>query len=376
MSTIGEFQGLKTAYVHDWLTVPGGAEEVLRQMQACIPADIWTGQYNAEKFPWVAEMGLKVHPHWISGLPLSKSKHYVYAPVLADVYRSMDLSEADLILGASHSFAHGIRPRKDAVFFCCYHTPARALWAPEIDNRAGSGFLRGQIIKRLKRLDMIASKNPTYIVANSKTIKERVERVYRRPVDGVLYPGVDVDKFSAVKRISEDEGYLVYGRQIAYKRTDLAIEAAKRLGFKLNVVGNGPMLAEWKALAVGYPNIVFHGRLSDADLMTLMGRSRGYLFPAYEDFGIVVVEAQAAGLPVVAYRQGGASETVLPETGVFMDEQTPDSLCEAITAFEQRTFDPEVARNNSLRFSIQTFNLAFTDYAARAIERGPRRNSF
>jgi glycosyltransferase involved in cell wall biosynthesis len=342
-------------------------------MEEVVRAPIYTAQYNADRFGWIKDMGVDVVPTWLSNMPLSKTKHYVYAPILADVYKHIDLTSYDLVLGASHTFAHGVKVRPDTIFSILYHTPARSLWAPEIDPRAGKGVLREAIVRRLKRLDLNASHNPTYLMANSFTIKERVERVYRRPVDEVLYPGVNIEKFSSVQRVSEEAGYLVYGRQIAYKRTDLAILAAKRMGFKLQVVGAGPMLSQWTELAAGDPNIIFHGRLPDADLLELMGRCRGFLFPAYEDFGIVVVEAMAAGLPVIGLAQGGASETVKPGAGVAMQDQTVDALCNAIRELEKSPLDTQYIKRCAEPFSIARFKEQFTQSIVNAIAAGPNR---
>lgn len=359
-------------HVHDWITVPGGAEEVLRHLHQAAPGPIFCAQFNPEKFPWLKNE--QVFSHWISNLPFSKTKHYVYAPILGDIYRSISCEKYDTVVCNSHTFAHGVKVHPEATFYCYYHTVARAIWLPEIDGRAGEGFLRKQIINHIKKLDLLASKNPTYIVANSNTTKARIEKFYRRPVDEVIYPPVDTEKFANVNRVSDDEGYLIWGRQIAYKRTDLAILAAKKLGFKLNIVGNGPMIESHKALAEGAPNIIFHGRLSDEDLLALMGRSKAFLFPAYEDFGIVVVEALAAGLPVLSYKIGGGSESVTSEVGEWIEEQTVESICEAISRFEKRQFEPAKARERANQFSIPRFHSEFKSSLQRAQERGAIRN--
>jgi glycosyltransferase involved in cell wall biosynthesis len=364
----GEYRGLKTCLVHDWLTVAGGAEEVLKRVLEVIPATIIAAQYNSEKFPWVGET--PVRSHWISKLPLSKTKHYIYAPFLGDVYRSLNLDEFDLVVTSSHSFSHNVRPRPNAINYCYYYTATRSLWMPEIDGRAGSGWIMQKIVNRLKKYDYQAAQQPTYITAISHTSAKRVEKFYGRPVDEVIYPPVEVEKFAHVKSVSTDAGYLIWGRQIKYKKSDIAVQAAVKLGFKLNIVGNGPELEKLKEMAAGVDNITFHGRLSDEDLTELMSRSKAFLFPGYEDFGIVVVEALAAGLPVIAYREGGASEILTPELGEFIQEQTPDSIGEAIQRFEKRTFNPDDARKRAQDFSVERFQLEFMASVDRAIERG------
>ena len=362
----------KVAITHDWLTIMGGAEEVLRVTHEAMPTvPIFVAQFNQEKLTWL--QGKDVRSHWITNMPLSKTKHYLYSPFLADCYRSFDLSEFDLVVTFSHTFAHHAIPAPGAAHFCCYHSPARSLWFPDIDNRAGTGFARQMIINRLKRLDLEASKNPTFLVGNSWTIARRVQEIYNRPVDNVLYPSVDVEKWLDTPRVSDDEGYTMWSRLIPYKKFDLAIQASKMGSFKLNIVGSGPYEDKLKDMASDMPNVVFHGRLSDPDLKSLLSRSRGVLFPGYEDFGIVPVEAMAAGLPVVVYDQGGAAETVTSEFGEHISEQTPEQICAAVQRLEKKSFDPNALKERSKAFGIDRFYTELADYLEQAIDRGPNR---
>ena len=357
--------------VHDWMTVMGGAEEVLKVMHELLPVPIHVAQYNAEKLKWA--QSADVRHHWISNLPFSKSKHHIYSPILADVYRSFDLSSYDVVVSVSHTFAHHAKARPDAVHFGYYHTVARALWVPEIDGRVGEGFLRKKVADRLRRLDLKAAKNFTYITANSRTAGARVEKFYKRPIDNVLYPCVNTEKWRDTPRVSDDEGYVMWSRLIPYKKFDLAIEAAKQAGFKLHIVGSGPFEPQLKAMAQGYNNIIFEGRLPDNDLKSLLSRARGVLFPAYEDFGIVPVEAMAAGLPVVVFNQGGAAETVLPEFGEHITAQTPDELVAAVQRLEKKTYDPDALKAHAEKFSEERFRGELLDAIEAAIERGPNR---
>jgi len=361
----------KMCIVHDWMTVMGGAEEVLKVIHELLPVPIHVAQYNAEKLKWA--QSADVRPHWISNLPLSKTKHYLYAPVLADVYRSFDLSEYDVVLSVSHTFAHHARARQDATHFGYYHTVARSLWVPEIDGRVGEGFVRKKIADRLRRLDLEAAKNFTYVTANSRTAGARVEKFYKRPLDSVLYPCVNTEKWRDTPRLDDNEGYVMWSRLIPYKKFDLAIEAAKRAGFKLHIVGSGPFEPQLKAMATGHSNIIFEGRLPDEDLKSLLSRARGVLFPAYEDFGIVPVEAMAAGLPVVVFNQGGAAETVTPEFGEHITAQTPDELVSAVARLEKKTYDPVALKTHAEKFSEERFRGELLDGIEAAIERGPNR---
>lgn len=342
-----------TALVHDWVTVPGGAEEVLREIVQLFPGTVFTAQFNPARFKWLD--GVPVRDTWVSRMPFSRQRHYLYAPILADVYARMDLSGFKLILTDSHTFAHHVRKPEGAVHLCYYHTPARSLWAPEVDDRAGSDPLRKMIAKRLRRLDLLASKNPDVLFANSQTTANRIRKAYGREVEEVIYPPVETSKWIEVERRSDRLGFLVWGRLIRYKRFDLAIEAARTSGFPLQIVGAGPLESSLKQLAAGASNVTFHGRIDDEQLRQLMSECRGVLFPGYEDFGIVPVEAMAAGLPVAAYGEGGASETVTPECGVQFTQQSQAALAGAVKSLESREFDPAVLKARALEFDTQVF---------------------
>lgn len=363
----------KLAIVTDWLTVPGGAEEVTRTLHQALPnAPILAAQYNPAKFPWLSDADVRTS--WLSRMPLCKTKHYLYAPILADVYRAMDVREFDFVLAFSHTFAHNIRPREDAVMFAYYCTVARSLWVPEIDGRAGDGWLRQQIVNRLKRLDLEAAARPTYVTAISHTGAARVEKFYKRPIDAVIYPAVDVEKWMETPRVSEREGFTMWSRLIPYKKFDLAIEAAKLGGFKLNIVGSGPDEARLKEMAAGTANVVFHGRLADDQLSSLLSESQGVLFPAYEDFGIVPIEAMAAGLPVVVFQEGGAAETVTEEFGEQIPTQTPQELADAVRRLQSRDFDAEKLRQRAFEFRYDRFKKELMHHLEQAADRGVKRN--
>jgi glycosyltransferase involved in cell wall biosynthesis len=291
----------------------------------------------------------------VQKLPLALKKHYIYAPLLAGVYRRFDLREFDVVLSDSHSFAHGVQRSPKGLHICYYHTPARSLWVPEIDRRASGGLIKPLIAKRLKVLDLAASKRPDILLANSRTTAARIEKFYGRRVAEVIYPPVETAKFLKIERKDDHAGLLCWGRLIPYKRVDLAIGAAKKLGMKLNIVGSGPMEASLRSQAGEDPLIEFHGRLSDEALHDLMAHSRAVIFPGYEDFGIVPVEALAAGLPVVAFGEGGATETVLPQFGSLFKHQTVDSLAEAILKLDNVEFDVDAARAHAMTFDASRF---------------------
>lgn len=359
------FPDLRFALIREWLVNPGGSEEVFRQIHEMVDGPVFTSIYNPAKFPWLSRSDVRASR--VSKMPGALTRHYIYSPIMPRVYRSFDLAPFDVILSDSHSFAHHALKRRGALHICYYHTPARALWAPQVDDRA-QGMLKKVVASRLKALDLRASKNPDVILANSQTIADRIEQVYGRKVDAVIYPPVEAAKYIDVERINDSDGLLYWGRLVPYKRVDIAIEAAIAVGAKLNIVGSGPDENRLRRLAEGHSEITFHGRLSDDDLKRLMSKAKAVVFPAYEDFGIVPVEAMAAGLPVIAFGKGGAKETVTPEFGVQFDEQSPACLAQAIRELDKRKFDPVALRTHALKFDVSVFRSRYLEAASRAIE--------
>jgi glycosyltransferase involved in cell wall biosynthesis len=359
-------EDLKVALVHDWLTVPAGSEAVFEQMCSLFPGAVYSSQIDVPKNKFL--QGMELHPSIIQRLPWALTKHYLYAPFLPGVYHGMDMSAYDLVLSDSHSFAHGVVRRPDALHINYYHTPARALWVPEIDKRASKTFLHKWIANRLRKLDLEASKRPDVIYANSKTTAERIWKFYKRKVDRVIFPPVNTERWLPIEHAGDDQGLLFWGRLIDYKRVDIAIEAVRASGQTLNIVGSGPLEAELKAMAIGMPNVHFWGRLSDEQLADLIAHSKALVFPGYEDFGIVPVEAMAAGLPVVAFGAGGVTESVTSDYGVLFADQTAESMAEAIKSLDKKTFDSAALKNHARSFDVSRFRREYKEAVLQAIE--------
>lgn len=359
----------KTLLVHDWMPTLGGSENVFEEICSMYAGPVVSALVKPNLFPWLNDRS--VQSSVFQNLPFAFWKHYLFAPWMPNFYRHVRTAGFDIVLVDSHSFAHHVSRSADVPYLCYYHTSARSLWNPEIDDRAVSGrlaWIRRKIADRLRDLDLRASRNPSYLVANSQTTAERIERNYGRLVDEVIYPPVNVQKWSDTPRIDHSEGFLMWGRLIGYKRIDLAIEAAKLTGFKLNIVGSGPYEAKLRALVGDSGNIHFHGRLSDLDLKVLMSKSVGVLFPGYEDFGIVPVEAMAAGLPVIAYGQGGAAETVAG-FGLLLDSQDPFELARKMTEMSTLSIDYSALRLHAAQFDTSVFREKYRAAVETAIQR-------
>ncbi len=372
----------RVAVVHDWLTIPGGSEQVVLQLLEMFPrAELFTSVYDPA--PWPPEITDRVvHSSFLNRIPGAVRHYPKLLPLMNRAFRSFDLDGFDLVLSSSHACAKNVRVPKRALHVCYCHTPMRYAW--------DEGFLDGEEVGRalrlalppllawLRRVDLAGAAGPDVIVANSEHVAERVQRYYGRTAE-IVHPPVDVEHFLSIER---DEGhagrapsgaapepdgyYFVFGRVVPYKRVDLAVAACARLGRRVRVAGDGRALEGVRAQAPG-AGAEFLGKVSPTERDRLLSGARALLFPGEEDFGIVPVEAQAAGVPVIAYGVGGAAETVVDgRTGVLFTEQSATALAQAIERFEGMALDAEAARENARRFGRERFRAEMADVIERA----------
>ncbi|MFC1791060.1 glycosyltransferase [Gemmatimonadota bacterium] len=349
--------GLRVALVHDWLITWGGGESVLQSLANLFPeAPIYTSLWNP--VPRVEEtFGHRdVRTTWLQSIPGAGRNHRKLLPLMPRAFEALDLSEFDLVISDSHAFSKAVRVRPDAVHVCYCHTPPRYLWDLRGEYLGvGSRISLFPVIRWLQRKDLEAAAGVTRFLANSRHVADRIQRVYGRPAE-VVYPPVDVAQFSVGKE-KETEHILAGGRLVGYKRLDLAVSAATQEGLPLRVFGDGPELKRLKRMAG--PTVEFLGYLGPAQLRRAFSTSRAFIFPGVEDFGILPVEAQAAGRPVLAYGRGGALESVADgETGLFFREATASSLLAGLRRLEGRSWDGEACRANANRFSRALFEEA------------------
>ena len=362
----------RIAIVHDWLVVQGGAEKVLDALLEAFPgAEVYTlvDFLPEEKRGRLAQH--RVHKSLIQRLPLARRHYRHYLPLMPFAIEQFDLRGFDLVLSSSHAVAKGVITHPDQMHLCYCHTPVRYAW----DMKEGylqdaalwpvlEWFVR-RTLKRLRQWDHFTASQVDHFLANSHNVARRIRKFYGRRA-AVLPPPVDIDAFTLNTQPREDY-YLAASRLVPYKRLDLIVEAFRRDGRrKLKVVGDGPERKRLERLAAGCPNIELLGYQSHEALHTLMARARGFIFAADEDFGIVPLEAQACGTPVIAFGKGGALETVLGSaeanaagraTGIFFDEQSSTSLLDAVSRFERLTFDPLACRRQAEAFSRANFML-------------------
>ena len=358
---------MKTALLHYWLTNKRGGENVFREICGLFPdGDIFTHAYNAKVMDdWFGSR--RIVESFIGRLPFARTKCQIYLPLMPCASRSLQLDGYDLIVSSESGPIKGIRKPTGATHVCYCHTPMRYLWDMFDDyyRMAGLGgkFAMRTFRDSLRREDLKSAESVDLFIANSQFVADRIKRIYGREAN-VVHPMVDYDFFAAadvVTRDAKEEGfYLLAGQLVAYKRPDLAVASCLKMGRRLKVVGTGGEIDRLKALAQGSPLVEFLGRVSREDLRRAYAEARALLFPGIEDFGIVPLEAQAAGTPVIAFGVGGVRETVVDgETGLFFREPSVDSLCAAMETFEARTWDSARARANAARFTPSAFRHAF-----------------
>jgi len=357
----------KVAIVADWLTVMAGAERVVIAMHEAFPnAPIYTSVYEPEKSLKDALKGADIRTTWIQKLPHSIRRFYKWFPVIRVwAFRSLDLSEYDIILTSTIAESKHVRKtRPEQILICYCHTPVRYYWSHQAEYYKDPGFGNlNWIIKLLiplfmphqKKLDYAAAQEVDVFLANSEAVQERIKKYYDKP-STVVYPPVDVDRFEPA-RVRGDY-YVALGRQVPYKKIDLAVKAATKLGVPLKVYGNGS--EHQKLTEIAGANVIFYNNretgASDEAVTEALNSAKGFIFPAEEDFGIVQVEALAAGAPVIAYAKGGALDIVQDsESGVLFNEQTITSLVEAIKRAEKQTFLPGTLRRKAKRFDKSLF---------------------
>jgi glycosyltransferase involved in cell wall biosynthesis len=350
---------MRIALVHDWLTNLAGSERVLISLHELFPdAPIYTSVYCPERFPDLAEADVRTS--FLQKVPWAKTRHQAFPLLRTVAFERFDLSEYDLVISSSHAEAKGVITRPETLHICYCYTPVRYYWSGYHHYLENPRFgALNPIVKTimpymtnyLRVWDRCAADRVDLFVAISRHVARRIKKYYRRDAD-VIYPPVNTAWLKPSPTV--DDYFLMVGRLIPYKRADIVVEAFNRLGLPLKIVGTGSEMEQLREMAG--PNIEFLGRAPDRELGELYSRCLALLFPQEEDFGIVPLEAMAAGRPVIAYGGGGALETVVEgKTGVFFDRQDAQSVVEAVRGFDPGRFEPERAREQALKFDVDLF---------------------
>jgi glycosyltransferase involved in cell wall biosynthesis len=361
---------LRIAVVHDWLVTYAGAERVLEQMLLLFPhADVFT---TVDLLPEDSRGFLgnaTIHTSFLDRLPLLRRRHRTLLPLMPIAVEQFDLSRYNLVISSSHAVAKGVLTGPDQMHISYCHSPIRYAWDLQHEYLRHSGMrgLKGIIARALlhyvRNWDSRTANGVDSFVANSRFIARRVYKTYRRHA-AVIYPPVDVNAFSPGDQ--RGDFYLTASRMVPYKRMPLIVEAfAKLPDRRLVVIGDGPDMARVRAAAG--PNVEILGYQPDDALRDYLRRARAFIFAAEEDFGILPVEAQACGTPVIAYGAGGALETVIDGvTGVLFGQPSASAIADAVRSFEEdgAAFCAAAIRRNAERFSADTFRERFLDFVA------------
>ena len=347
---------MKVALVHDYLTQKGGAERVFKLLCSYFPlADIYTSVYSPRRTVHLEDKTVKTS--FLQHVPGAKKYFRLFAPLYYPAFRALDLQSYDLIISSTSSFAKGVRKKSGAMHICFCHNVTRFLWSTRTYLREYESFrnfspLIEKVFEPLRKADLTYSQEPDLYIANSSIVADRVEKIYGRKALIINYP-INTSKFIFSER--KEDYYLISSRAISYKRIDVAIEAFNWLGWPLIIIGDGPerKKLESKALA----NIQFLGYVSDEWRTHLMAKARGVVVMALEDYGLVPIEANASGTPVIAYGAGGVLDTQIHEkTGILCKAQTPEALQESLLQAQNQSWNYHDIRAHAVNnFSEEVF---------------------
>jgi glycosyltransferase involved in cell wall biosynthesis len=369
---------MKKALIHDWYTVYGGAERCVESF-----TNIWDDFDHfslidnlSEKHRNIILKGKTTKNSFIQRLPFGKTKYRSYLPLFPLAIEELDLGDYDLIISSSSSVAKGVLTRPNQLHISYVYSPVRYAWdlysqyikESKLDKGL-KGFIARYFLFKLRLWDYSTANRPDYYIAISKYVAKRIKKIYNKKAI-VIYPPVDTNSFTVSTETSDY--FITCSRMVPYKKIDLIVDAFSKTDKKLVVVGEGPDYNKIKKLANS--NIELKGYVEKDEMIKLIKQARAFIFAAEEDFGIAPIEAQACGVPVIAYGKGGALETIrgiFPNeevvdkgvTGVFFDEQNTYSLLDAVSYFEKNEmfFDKPTIRKNAIRFSKERFENEFKE---------------
>jgi glycosyltransferase involved in cell wall biosynthesis len=369
---------MKKALIHDWYTVYGGAERCVESF-----TNIWD---DFDHFSLIDDLsdphrelilkGKKTKNSFIQKLPFWKKKYRTYLPLFPFAIEQFDLSDYELILSSSSSVAKGVLTKPSQLHIAYVYSPVRYAWdlyhqylkESKLDSGV-KGLIAKYFLFKLRAWDFSTANRPDHYIAISHFVAKRIKKVYNKKAL-VIYPPVDTDSFTLTTETSDY--YITCSRMVPYKKIDLIVEAFSKTNKKLIVIGDGPDFKKIKKLASS--NVELKGYVEKDEMLDIIKRAKAFIFAAEEDFGIAPIEAQACGVPVIAYGKGGALETIIgvssdenfddkSVTGVFFKEQTSSSLLEAVNYFEKNeaSFDRKIIRENAKRFSKDRFEKEFKE---------------
>jgi glycosyltransferase involved in cell wall biosynthesis len=355
---------MKVAIVYDRVNKWGGAERVLLALHEIFPeAPLYTSVYDPIGAPW-ARVFPEVKTSFLQKFPFAKSNHELLALLMPLAFESFDLTEFDLVISVTSEAAKGVRTKPGTLHICYCLSPTRYLWShySEYFRRQSSKAIAKLFVDKLRKWDKIAANRPDKIIAISTEVQNRIKKYYGRE-SSIIFPPVNTS-LTRINRMTNGKHYLVVSRLVGYKKVDLVIEAFNKLRCPLVIVGIGRRERKLKRKAG--KNIKFAGQVSEKDLYEYYAHAEALIMPQEEDFGIVAVEAQSFGIPVIAYKKGGAADTVIDgKTGILFDQQNVQSLTAAVARFEKTKFVVDNLYTNAKRFSKEIFKTEVLDLISK-----------
>jgi glycosyltransferase involved in cell wall biosynthesis len=350
---------LKVAIVCDWLTGIGGAERVVLELHKLYPtAPIYTSQYDKQAIDWFNDADVRTL--WLQHLP--KSLRKFLPPLRTIAFRRLDLSSYDLVISSSGAEAKAVKTGSKTIHICYCHAPTHYYWMRYDEYLQNPGFGKldwlariglKTLVSPLRHLDYKAAQQPNYLIANSTFSKEQIRKYYHRE-SKVIFPPVDIDKFKNPINDSAKKGLLAIGRQTPYKKIDLAVAAANKLGSPITVVGNGPDHS--KLMKMAGSSVSFVTDATDKEVVKYMASAKAFIFPGIDDFGIVAVEALASGTPVIAFDVGGANDYIIDGVnGLLFNKQTIKSLTTTLEKLKTKKFHSNDIAETVTKFSTSEF---------------------
>jgi glycosyltransferase involved in cell wall biosynthesis len=366
---------VRVAFIHDWLNGMRGGERCLEALCEVYPdAHLYTLFHEKGKLSPTIE-AMQIHTSFVQKLPFVFGKYRHYLPLFPVAIEQFDVRDYDLVISLNHCVANGVITRPQTCHISYTFTPMRYAWDLYQDYFGGnrlrglSRYLIPYCMNYLRMWDMVASKRVDYFVAISEHVQKRIAKHYRRTAE-VIYPPVDAEFYTPATDSKKEDFFLIVSAFAPYKKLDLAVDAFNHLNVPLKIIGQGQDEKRLQALAK--PHIQFLGALSDAEVRDHYRRCRALVFPGEEDFGIVPLEAQTCGTPIIAYAKGGVLETTIAgETALWFREQTVEAIIAAVRQFEQHAFDSITIRTHACRFAKSRFKQEMQRYIEQKLANFP-----
>ena len=353
---------MKIALVYDRVNKFGGAERVLLTLHEIWPeAPLYTSVYHSQSALWADDF--KVIPSFLNKLAMARRHHESFPWLMPLAFESFEFDEFDVVISITSEFAKGIITKPDTFHLCYCLTPTRYLWSgyQEYFQNTAFKFLSQPIVSYLRAWDQIASQRPDEYLAISQEVKKRIKKYYGRD-SAVIYPPAETSFFKPGKKQKKKEYFLIVSRLVPYKRVDITIKAFNRLGLPLKIIGDGMVKRVLERMAKN--NIEFLGQeLTDKEVLSYYQNCRALVFSGSEDLGLVSLEAQACGRPIIAFKAGGIPETMVEgKTGEFFYPQTAEALIETVSKFDEKRYNPDICQRQAQHFDVKIFKKQFKEY--------------